>query len=157
MKKIISIFCLLLVVTLVTTGCSNGVKRINGNLEDLMTKVYNGISSEELPMGLQNITLNEDNLEYYIGTSDIKWEEALASESLVGSIAHSVVLVRMAGDATQEDIEEAKKKIEENVNPRKWVCVEAENVIVESNGNLIILIMGGSISETLEENFNNLL
>ena len=41
------------------------------------------------------------------------------------------------------DIEVIKDKIESSINPRKWVCVgvEEDDVIVENEGNLIILIM----------------
>lgn len=156
MKKIISVFSLLLIAVLLVTGCGQDIKHVEGSLEDLMSKVYGEISSEELPMGLQNMTLTEEDIEYYIGTKDIKWKEAVASESMVGSIAHSVVLIRMADDATMDDIEDAKTKIKENANPRKWLCVGAENVIVENNGDLIILIMTNSLAETLEDNFNDL-
>ena len=35
----------------------------------------------------------------------------------------------------EKDIEEAKNKIKESVNPAKWICTEAEKVYVESNNN----------------------
>ena len=38
--------------------------------------------------------LNKENVENYLGTKDIEFKEALASESGVGSFAYSVVLVR---------------------------------------------------------------
>ena len=98
----------------------------------------------------------EEDIEYYIGTKDIKWKEAIASESGIGSIAHSVVLIRMDEDANESDINDAIGKIKENANPRKWLCVEAENVYVESNGDLIILIMSDAKAETLKTNFSNL-
>lgn len=156
MKKKIFTILLCLVSIFMITGCGNKMTRVEGKLEDLMTKVYDGIKEEELPMMLQNIELTEEDIEYYIGTKDIKWEEAIASESGIGSIAHSVVLIRMSEDASEKDIEDAKSKIKENANPRKWLCVEAENVYVESNGDLIILIMSDSKAETLKTNFSNL-
>lgn len=155
MKKILSLFVCLVALFMIT-GCGKEKVHIEGKLEDLMTKVYAGIKEEELPMMLQNIELTEDDIEYYIGTKDIKWEEAIASESGIGSIAHSVVLIRMDDDATEKDIQDAKEKIKENANPRKWLCVEAENVVVENNGDLIILIMSDSKAETLETNFKKL-
>lgn len=155
MKKIFTlILCLVAIFTV--TGCGNKMLHVEGTLEDLMTKVYDGISEEELPMMLQNIELTEDDIEYYIGTKDIKWEEAIASESGIGSIAHSVVLIRMEDDVTEKDIEDAKTKIKENADPRKWLCVEAENVIVENKGDLIILIMSDDKAETLKTNFEKL-
>lgn len=156
MKKNILVLLLSLVTIYMITGCGNKMIHIEGKLEDIMTKVYEGIKEEELPMMLQNIELTEEDIEYYIGTNDIKWKEAIASESGIGSIAHSVVLIRMSEDVTENDIEDAKNKIKENANPRKWLCVEAENVIVENKGDLIILIMSDSKAETLKKNFSKL-
>ena len=101
---------------------------------------------------LGNLELTEEDIEYYIGTKDIKWEKAIASESMVGAIAHSVVIIRMSEDATDKDYEDAISKIKENANPRKWVCVEAENVYVERNGNLIVLIMSNDLADTIKTN-----
>ena len=153
-KKILLVIILLVVAVLVT-GCGN--KNIEGSLEDIMAKVYADIPENERPMMLTNTEVNEENIEYFLGTKDIEYEEALASESGVGSIAHSVVLVRTKKGANVEAIEE---KIEESVNPRKWICVgvEKDDVIVESEGNLIILIMvqDEKTREKLEDSFEKL-
>lgn len=156
MKKNLLAILVCLTAIFMITGCGNKIVSIDGKLEDLMSKIYDGISEEQLPMMLQNIELTDEDIEYYIGTKDIKWKEAIASESGIGSIAHSVVLIRMEEDATEKDIEDAKTKIKENANPRKWLCVEAENVSIESNGDLIILIMSDSKTETLKSNFEKL-
>ena len=159
MKKIKSLLLLLLVgfVTISLTAC--GEKNVEGSIEEIMTKVYADLNDEEKPMMLGNIEVNEemDNIESFIGTKEIEYEEILASESMVGSIAHSVVLVRMKDGA---DIESAKSKIKETVNPRKWICVgvEKEDVIVKNKGNLIILIMveNETTRNKLEQGFDNL-
>lgn len=150
-KKII-LGCLACVTLFSLTGC--GEKQVEGTLEEIMTKVYADVPEDERPMMLTNIEVTEENVENYLGTKDIEYEESLASESAVGSIAHSVVLVRMKDGA---NIEEAKKKIEENANPRKWICVEADDVVVKNKGNLIILIMSSSnYIEKIENSFDNL-
>ena len=150
-KKII-LGCLACVTLFSLTGC--GEKQVEGTLEEIMTKVYADVPEDERPMMLTNTEVTEENVENYLGTKDIEYEEALASESAVGSIAHSVVLIRMKDGA---DIEEAKKKIEENANPRKWICVEADDVVVKNKGNLIILIMSSSnYIEKIENSFDNL-
>lgn len=150
-KKII-LGCLACVTLFSLTGC--GEKQVEGTLEEIMTKVYADVPEDERPMMLTNIEVTEENVENYLGTKDIEYEEALASESAVGSIAHSVVLVRMKDGA---NIEEAKNKIEENANPRKWICVEADDVVVKNKGNLIILIMSSSnYIEKIENSFDNL-
>ena len=151
LKKVI-LSCLACMTLFSLTGC--GEKEVEGTLEEIMDKVYADIPEDERPMMLTNIEINDENIENYLGTKDLDYEEALASESAVGSIAHSVVLVRMKDGA---NIEEAKKKIEESVNPAKWVCVEAEDVVVKNKGNLIILIMSSTNNiKKIENSFDNL-
>ncbi len=152
MKKIILSLCVVLALVCMT-GCGAKEKNIEGSLEEIMTKVYQGIDEEKLPMMLSNVEVTDENIENYLGTKDIQYKEALASESMAGSIAHSVVLVRMEEGA---DVEEAKNLIKEKANPRKWICVEAENVYVESKGDLIILIMSGELADPIKTNFEQL-
>ena len=155
MKKI-SILLLIVLSIFIFTGCTKKEKNIEGTLEELMTKVYSDIAEENRPMMLTNTEVNEENIEYYLGTTDIEYTEALGSESGVGSIAHSVVLLRAKDNA---NIEEIKTKIKENINPRKWICVgvEEKDVIVESKGNLIILIMSSEFNvEKIETEFDKL-
>ena len=151
MKKILLVFVAMF-LTLTLTGC--GEKNVKGSLEEIMDKVYASIPEDQRPMMLMNVEVNEENVEMYLGTSDIEYEEALASESATGSIAHSVVLVRVKDNANVELI---KEKIENSVNPRKWICVEADEVEVESKGNLIILIMSSETNaEKIELEFDKL-
>ena len=154
MKKI-SLFITIISLLLILPGCSN--QNVEGTLEDIMTKVYADIADDEKPMMLMNTEVTDENIEYYLGTSDIEYEEALASESGVGSIAHSVVLVRTKDNA---DIESIKTKIKENIDPRKWICVgvEESDVIVKNKGNLIVLILveNSDTREKLESSFDNL-
>jgi len=151
--KVLGLLILMVMVLFPLTACGN--KNVEGSLEELMEKVYKDIPNEERPMMLGNTAVTEDNVEYYLGTTDIEYEEALASESGVGSIAHSVVLVRTKKNA---DVESIKTKIKESVNPRKWICVgvEEDEVIVKSKGNLIILIMASDNLDALEKGFDNL-
>ena len=159
MKKITKILLLLLVCvsTLSLTGCVE--KNVEGELSDIMTKIYDGIAADEMPMveNFNPLDVEIQPLSYYIGDENIDYKEILVSEPVIGSIAYSVVLVRMEENA---DIEEAKTAIEENIDPRKWTCVwvEKDDVIVKSKGDLIILIMveNETLREKIEEGFDNL-
>ena len=159
--KIFSLVAILIGGLFLLSGC--GQKELSGSLEDIMNDLneytFKGYADDEKPM-LMNINVLQDasdNVEYYIGTTDIEYEEILASEPMMGSQAYSVVLVKMKDGS---DIEEAKQKILDNVNPRKWVCVEVpkEDVIVKNRGNIIILIMVNdeTFREKLDKGFDEI-
>lgn len=154
MKKILYLFSILS-LSLIIAGC--GTKKeesqnISGTLPEIMEKLYEGISEEELPMMVENIELNEENFEYFAFTN-AKYKEAIASESMTGSIPHSVVLIRLE-DASDKD--SVVNEIKEKANPRKWICVEAENVYVLSKGDLVALIMSNELAPKIKANFENL-
>lgn len=143
------------VMAIILTGCGN--KNVEGKLEDLMVKVYSDVKEDEKPMMLENKKVDKENAEYFLGDSKIEFKEALASESGIGSYAHSVVLVRTKENA---DVEKIKEEIRTKINPRKWICVgiERDEVVVKSKGDLIILIIESDekIRTKLEKGFDNL-
>ena len=137
-------------------GCTNKEKNLEQSLPELMRALYQGagINEDEI-MFLEDIEVTDETLSYYLGVDKLDYKEALASESMVGSLAHSIVLVRMNEGA---DIEAAKKEIKEKVDPRKWICVEVEdsNVIVDSYGDVIVLIMNNEYAKDLQDSFQKL-
>jgi hypothetical protein len=136
--------------TAIPTEEPEATDEIQGTLEEIMEQVYSGTKDIEFPK-LMNTVMSDENIEYFLGTSDIDYVEGLGSEPMISSIAHSVVLVKVAEGA---DIEDVKTKIKENVDGRKWICVgvEDDQIIVDNIGNLVILIMDNE-SEALHESF----
>ena len=114
------------------------------SLGSILDKVYENTGLETPQRAQTEITA--ENIEYFLGTSNIEFTEAMASEPMMGSFAHSIVLIRVKDGS---DITKIKNDIKTNVNPRKWICVgvEPENVIVENAGNMIILIMDENSDE----------
>ena len=104
------------------------------------------------PAGLSATAITKENLSYYLGVDDLPFTEGLACEPMMSSVAHSVCLVRLEEGA---DVEQAKRDIRENVNPRKWICVGVaeENVRVESVGSLILLVMDNTAPDALTQPF----
>ena len=154
-KKVILIMILGAMVIGVT-ACSGAKSpssdKVEGSLEEIMEKVYSGITEELPQMMMQEV--NAENAEYFLGLDDIKFDEALASEPMMSSQAHSVVLLRVSEG---EDIEKIKSDIKDNVDGRKWICVEVEenNIITDHIGNLVILIMDDN-SEAFQKSFQSL-
>ena len=55
------------------------------------------------------------------------------------------------------DVEAVKAQIKENANPAKWVCVEAEEVVVENIDNTVLFLMANESEATpIKEAFMNL-
>lgn len=56
----------------------------------------------------------------------------------MGSQAFSLVLVKVDDVA---NVEAMAKAIQENVNPRKWICVNADDLMVVATGEYVLLAM----------------
>ena len=166
MKKIVSI--LLVIGTLfMFTGCGKETTPDNNdnnqnqtpttNLTltptEIVQKMYEGFGEDELPM-LGDRELVAEELEYNLGLTELNFKEGVVNEPMMGSIAHSVVVVRVNEGV---DVEATVADIKAKVNPRKWVCVEAETVLVESKGDIIVLVMSNNDTATrMIDNFKKL-
>ena len=153
MKKIGYVFIITMICFLFI-GCGKNQSNIQEPLSDVMKKLYENISEDEMPL-LETVEVTKGNQEYYLGNVSFNYQEALASEPVMSSIAHSVVLIRLKDT---KNIESIKKEIKEKVDPNKWICVgvEDKNVIVVSKGNLILLVMDDEYATQIRDNFLNL-
>ncbi|MBN2795585.1 MAG: hypothetical protein JXR88_09280 [Clostridia bacterium] len=111
------------------------------SFEAIINQMYEDAALELPAMG--NIPLDRENLAYMLGVDNFDFIEGLVSEPMMGSFAHSVVMFTVEEGS---DIETIKSDIKNNVDGRKWICVgvEDENILVESVGNTIVLIMSES-------------
>lgn len=157
MKKILGTIIIIASLFVCLTGCSND--NLKYTSLEIVEKVYEGFGQDELPM-LEKTDMKTmiDNqmftLENDLGIKELNYEEATVSQPMMGSIAHSVVVIKLKDG---EDAEKVTAEIKEKINPRKWVCVEAEQVYVENRGNTIIAVMADKKSaDKIIENFRNL-
>ncbi len=82
--------------------------------------------------------LTEENMENYLGAK-YDFEEGLVSESMIGTRAYSMILIRAKNE---NDAEKLEKQIMKSVDPAKWICVQAESIDGDTNDNLLLVIMG---------------
>ena len=151
MKKLISLL-LIALMAMSLVACGGKEDKLDAPLTDIMQAIVtDAVPADQLPMSLTEIEVTSDLAESFLGTSDIDYKEALAMEPMMSSVAFSVVLVRMNDEA---DVEDAMTKISSTINPRKWICVEAENVIVESRGDVILVVMANEPAELIATAFN---
>ena len=102
--------------------------------------------------GLLTSEITDENMEFHLGKAGLEFEEGIASEPMIQPGAYVLCLLRV-GEET--DIEQLKQDIKDNVNPMKWVCVgvDPDNVIVDSIGDVVILIMSDDNAQALHQAF----
>ena len=163
MKKWI---CAILALSLVLAMTACGGKKpeettapaanIEGTMEELLNKVI-----EQRPVefagGVIPIDLTDTSEEglwavkSFTGLEDASLlTEAAAYEPMMGSIPFSMVMVRTKGGEDPKAVAEAMKA---GVDPRKWICVEADDVKVAGIGDVVMLIMVSTTGDMTAQSF----
>ena len=151
MKKFLSVV-LALTMLLSMTACGGKKTEetqapalsVSGTMEELLNKTI-----EERPVefmgGVIPVDLTDSSeeglwaLKSYTGLEDAaQITEAAAFEPMMGSMAFSMVLVRVAEGADSKAVAESMKS---GIDTRKWICVEANDVMAAGYGDVVMFIM----------------
>ena len=99
-----------------------------------------------------NIIISSDQYPYYLFIDYIEGSIAASSSAMIGSIPHSVVLLKLPEDA---DVAAVAAEIEENMDPRKWICVEAEATMVKTSSQYVLMVMSSQATvDAISANFD---
>ena len=127
-----------------TTAPTEATVTVEGTMEELLNKVVE-INPVEFMGGTMPIDLtdtSEDglwNINYFTGLQDASQiTEVAVFEPMMGSMAFSMVMVRTAEGADVKAVAEGMKT---GIDPRKWICVEANDLKVATYGDVAMLIM----------------
>ena len=91
------------------------------------------------------------SIKSFTGLEDVSMlTEAAAYEPMMGSLAFSMVMVRTAAGADPKAVAEAMKS---GVDPRKWICVEADDVKAAGIGDVVMLIMVSTTGDMTAQSF----
>ena len=109
-------------------------------LEGVVNSIYENHAEIELMLGTMPInTEDADDLMYNAGLASADHVvEAVRSESMFGSQAYSLVVVKVDDAANAQAIADT---MYDNIDQRKWICVEAGDKMVATYGDLAMLIM----------------
>lgn len=154
MKKFVSVFLAAAMVCVLLAGCgSQGnaettlpaeAASVEGSLEQLLNKIVeeNPVEFAGESMTIDLTDTSEEGLwalNSYTGLEDAaQITEAAVFEPMMGSIAFSMVAVRIAPEAEGETVAQSMKS---GINPRKWVCVEADDLLVAGYADVVLLVM----------------
>ena len=143
MKKIALVLTLALCLSLFA-GCGDAqsaetVTAPAGTTEELMNKIYEHVTVE-LPLMTMAVDLaDEFAVSTYLGAASAEGvKDAAFSESMIGSQAYSISMVRME---SAEAAEGMAKTMFDNIDTRKWICVEATEKQAVVCGDLVLFVM----------------
>lgn len=148
MKKRITAVLMTLALTMTMfAGCGSDnaeekSSNLEGSCEEILAKVYENADLDadlrEAMNYYQTVSIDEASEEYILGTTEVAYTDSVYSAPMMSSVAYQCVLLRLESDA---DVDAAKQLLLDNANPIKWVCVEAESVVVENVGDVVLYIM----------------
>lgn len=118
--------------------------QMDSALSEILDKIYE-IKKPEFAFDSMAVDFDDEYaVSSYMGLTmdDVtKVDAAIVSEPMMSSQAYSLVLARVKDKA---DAAEIAQKMADGVNPRKWVCVEADDLTVVSKDDIIMLFMADS-------------
>lgn len=144
MKKCLSLILAVIMLALLVSGCggndSENVKGPEGKPSEIIESIYEKKTAGELSVLTVDVDLSDKNaVKSYLGLDSAdKIKEASASESALGAQAYSLVIARVNDEA---DAEEIAKSMRDGIDPRKWICVEADDIRTVACGDVIMFVM----------------
>lgn len=106
---------------------------------DIISMIY---EKKPIDLALDTISVdltNKDTVKSYAGlTSADGIKEIAVSEPMMSSQAYSLVVVRVSDSANAASV---AKSMKDGINPRKWVCVEADDIKAATYGDLVVFFM----------------
>ena len=119
-------------------------KTLSGTMEENINKIIEENPVEfmggVIPLDLEDAS--EDALLAFESYTGLKSRELIKEgavyEPMMGSQAFSLVLVRVADAAKAEEV---ARDMKQNIDPRKWICVEADQVMLAGYGDVVMFIM----------------
>ena len=116
---------------------------------DTLQKLVAGAADDIM---CDNTIITADQYPYYLFIDYIDGSIAASASAMIGSIAHSVVLLKLPEDA---DVAAVAADIEANMDPRKWICVEAEATMVKTSGQYVLMVMSSQATvDAISANFD---
>lgn len=122
------------------TGSNDASVDLSGKTTaEIISMIY---EKKPVDLFLDTVTLDlsdADAVKFIAGLSSTDGiKEISVSEPMMGSQAYSMVLVRVSDSANAASVAQTMK---DNINPRKWICVEADDIKAASKGDLALFFM----------------
>ena len=145
MKKFISVILMAALALSLFAACGKtddapkGADLSGESAEALVNMIYESKMPVFALMTLPVDLADAEMVAWQTGVSDpALLKEAVISESMMGSQAYSMVMVRVNDAAKAEEV---AQMMLDNIDPRKWICVAADDIDAAIYGDLVLFVM----------------
>ena len=145
MKKFISVILMAALALSLFAACGKtddapkGADLSGESAEALVNKIYESKMPEFALMTMPVDLADAEMVAWQTGVYDpALLKEAVISESMMGSQAYSLVMVRVNDAAKAEEV---AQMMLDNIDPRKWICVAADDIDAAIYGDLVLFVM----------------
>ena len=145
MKKFISVILMAALALSLFAACGKtddapkGADLSGESAEALVNKIYESKMPEFALMTMPVDLADAEMVAWQTGVSDpALLKEAVISESMMSSQAYSMVMVRVNDAAKAEEV---AQMMLDNIDPRKWICVAADDIDAAIYGDLVLFVM----------------
>ena len=144
-KLIVMILATAMAVSMVACGNKTAEKApLTGTMEENVIKVLE-IAPVEFMVGAMPVDLTDTSedgkwaLSYFTGLQSAdSVTDVCVYEPMMGSRAFSLVMVRTAEGA---DPKAVAQEIKDNIDPRKWICVGADDMMAAGYADTVMFVM----------------
>ena len=120
-------------------------------METLLNSIVEIQPVEFMGMSMPVDLADADAVKYFTGLDTVEGvKEAAVFEPMIGSIAFSMVAVQVEEGADAAAVAEAMKT---GIDTRKWICVEANDLLVATSNDVALLIMVDSNNGLTAQSF----
>ena len=120
-------------------------------METLLNSIVEIQPVEFMGMSMPVDLTDADAVKYFTGLDIAEGvKEAAVFEPMIGSIAFSMVAVQVAEGTDAAAVAEAMKS---GIDTRKWICVEANDLLVATSGDVALLVMVDSNNGLTAQSF----
>ena len=145
MKKFISVILMAALALSLFAACGKtddapkGADLSGESAEALVNKIYETKVPEFALMTMPVDLADAEMVAWQTGINDpALLKEAVISESMMGSQAYSMVMVRVNDAAKAEEV---AQMMLDNIDPRKWICVAADDIDAAIYSDLVLFVM----------------
>lgn len=162
----IIVICVVLVLVLLTKNKEENVTNNNSaesmqvssadDLVAMVDKIYEGMQGQLPSLATDIIEVSDvDMVNTLTGLeTGEELEYLVVSQPLMSSQAYTLVLAKVKAGVDANDV---ANKMCEQVDTRRWICVEAEKVNATSMGDVVCMIMANKdTADKVYSNFKNL-